>query len=361
MNGRPEGLTARCLFIPTPCDMLKSIRTKKTVEAAHISRTRGCVAGFLVLVHCLAAAAVAESARPFRGVELVHEKLTEPRLIDVHVVKVELGAPDVRFQVTGPSLPGESKLTTTRDALAAAKATDPKARLAVNAAFFSFSPKAGIFPPYCYIEGIAASEGRLYSVWEEIAIPFPAFNISRSNVPSILDRTNVIRHDRYASAVPDNNIESWQIAGALLNRYLADHPDTPDDDISGHFYNAISGSHRLVMDGTNTMDLTSYPKNDEAHPRTGIGYGGGFLIIVTVDGRNPGHSLGVTTPELADLLIKHGAVEAVNWDGGGSTTLVIADPAPRLLNIPVGIKGRAGTERPVGASLIIFAEQNDFK
>lgn len=321
---------------------------------------RYLTASIAMLVLAIAATVPAETTRPFKGITLHREKLTEPRLIEVQVVKVDFRARGIRFKVTEPSLPGESRLTTVRDALATAKAQDPAACLAVNGAFFSFSPKAGIYPPYCYIEGIAASEGRLYSVWEEISIPFPAFNLSKDNIPSILDREQVIPRDPYRSAITDlDRRESWEVAGALLGRYLSNYPQLPEDDISGHFYNAISGSHRLVRCGTNTLDTTSYPKNDEPHPRTGIGYGPGFLVIVIVDGRNPGHSLGVTCPELADLLIKHGAVEAVNWDGGGSTTLAIADPTPRLLNIPVGVKGRAGTERPVGASLIIFADRND--
>jgi len=312
--------------------------------------------GTVVLVLAANAVAVAETTKPFQGITLRHERLTEPRQIDVHVVRVDLRAPGIRFKVTESSRPGESRLTTVRDSLAKEKARDAAACLAVNGAFFTFSPKTGIYPPHCYIEGIAASEGELYSAWEDIAIPFPAFNLSKDNVPSILDKQEVIPNDRYRSVLTDmEHRQTWEVALGLLGRYLSNYPELPDDDISGHFYNAISGSHRLVRSGTNTMDITSYPKNDEPHPRTGIGYGPGFLVIVVVDGRNPGHSLGVTCPELADLLIKEGVVEAVNWDGGGSTTLAIADPIPRLLNRPVGVKGRPGTERPVGASLIIFA------
>ena len=83
----------------------------------------------------------------------------------------------------------------------------------------------------------------------------------------------------------------------------------------------------------------------------------GNLLLVTVDGRNPGHSLGVTTSELADLMIEFGAEDAINLDGGGSTTMVFADPTPRVVNIPVGVGNVPGTERLNGNSLAIFAER----
>jgi hypothetical protein len=316
--------------------------------------------GLLVLTSAFALEVIAESTSPFRGVQMIHKKVTEPRLIDMHIIIVDLAAPGIRFKVTGPSLLGESKLTTSRRALEMARDEDSNARLAVNAAFFSFSPKLGIYPPYCYIEGIAASEGRLYSVWEEVAVPFPALNISRDNKPSIIEREDVIPTNRYAGVIKDEgNRESWEIAGPMIGRFMADYPEFPENDISSHFYNAISGSHRLVINGTNTMNVTTYPTTGDPHPRTGIGFGNGKLVIVTVDGRNPKHSLGVTCPELADILIEHGATEAVNWDGGGSTTLAIADPTPRLLNVPVGTRSRPMTERPVGASLIIYADAHD--
>jgi exopolysaccharide biosynthesis protein len=302
----------------------------------------------------------AETMRPFKGIEIVHQKLTSPRLIDLHIVRIDLAAPGIKFQVTPSSDLGESRLTTTRTALADAKAKNPKARLAVNASFFSFSPKLGIYPPYCYLEGIAASEGRLYSNWEKVATPFPAFNISRDNVPSIIDREELMKTNHYFDMFKDEgNLEPWQIAGPIISDMMSTAPKIRDYDVSASFYNAVSGSHRLVRDGTNTFDTTSYPISDEPHPRTGIGYGNGRLIIIVADGRNPQHSIGVTCPELADFLIEQGATDAVNLDGGGSTTLAIADPVSRLVNVPVGGKGKPMTERPVGSSIIIYADDNN--
>jgi hypothetical protein len=44
--------------------------------------------------------------------------------------------------------------------------------------------------------------------------------------------------------------------------------------------------------------------------------------IIVVDGRAPQWSVGVTLPELADLMIERGAYDAINLDGGGSSSFV---------------------------------------
>jgi len=59
----------------------------------------------------------------------------------------------------------------------------------------------------------------------------------------------------------------------------------------------------------------------DGHPRTAIAkLKSGQILLVTVDGRQPGESIGMSLTMLADLLIEFGAVEAINLDGGGSTT-----------------------------------------
>ena len=47
--------------------------------------------------------------------------------------------------------------------------------------------------------------------------------------------------------------------------------------------------------------------------------------------------------------------DAINLDGGGSTTLCMSDPVPRAVSVPVGLNGTPGTLRPVGSNLAIFA------
>lgn len=64
--------------------------------------------------------------------------------------------------------------------------------------------------------------------------------------------------------------------------------------------------------------------SDRGHPRTAIGWGrDGRIHIVVVDGRKPGVSAGMTLHELAEYLRANGITEAMNFDGGGSSTMVL--------------------------------------
>jgi exopolysaccharide biosynthesis protein len=64
---------------------------------------------------------------------------------------------------------------------------------------------------------------------------------------------------------------------------------------------------------------------------------GQTLLLLVVDGRQAGWSVGATLPELAQLMLDAGAWNAVNLDGGGSTAMWHREPgaaAGRVLNRP---------------------------
>ena len=81
---------------------------------------------------------------------------------------------------------------------------------------------------------------------------------------------------------------------------------------------AISGNHFLVNDG-----IIRAVDDRELHPRTAVGVDDdtGEVLILVVDGRTS-KSRGYTMVELANLMIDLGADEAINLDGGGSSTMV---------------------------------------
>ena len=59
-------------------------------------------------------------------------------------------------------------------------------------------------------------------------------------------------------------------------------------------------------------------------PRTAIGQRkDGIVLMLVIDGRRPGHSLGVDMVELTNIMLKYGAYNASNLDGGGSSTIVV--------------------------------------
>ena len=61
---------------------------------------------------------------------------------------------------------------------------------------------------------------------------------------------------------------------------------------------------------------------DKRHPRSLVGKDAdGGVWMVVVDGRFPGEAEGMTIAELTDLATRLGLVEALNLDGGGSSTL----------------------------------------
>lgn len=59
-------------------------------------------------------------------------------------------------------------------------------------------------------------------------------------------------------------------------------------------------------------------------PRTAIGQRqDGIVLLLVIDGRRAGHSLGVDMVELTNIMLRYGAYNASNLDGGGSSTLVV--------------------------------------
>jgi len=101
---------------------------------------------------------------------------------------------------------------------------------------------------------------------------------------------------------------------------------------------------------------------DRVQPRTAVGLdrAGRRLVIVVVDGRQPGYSDGATLTEVAQILMDTGVYTGFNLDGGGSSTLVMKglDGEAVLLNSPIHIR-MAGNERPVGNHLGIYARKSD--
>jgi hypothetical protein len=114
---------------------------------------------------------------------------------------------------------------------------------------------------------------------------------------------------------------------------------------------AVGGFPVLVRDGRNVVAqqqgvIESF--GAQRHPRTAVGWNETVLHWVVVDGRQPPYSDGMTLDELADLLVRLGAREAINLDGGGSTAMVVAGA---VVNRPSDAEG----ERTVSNALALEA------
>jgi hypothetical protein len=115
---------------------------------------------------------------------------------------------------------------------------------------------------------------------------------------------------------------------------------------------AAGGRELLVVDGV-AQNHDGRPNNTAA-PRTAVGFSrdGRTMRLITVDGRQPA-SAGVTLTRLALMMKEAGAHNALNLDGGGSTTLAARLPGsdrPRIENSPSD-----GTERPVPNGIALTA------
>jgi exopolysaccharide biosynthesis protein len=111
------------------------------------------------------------------------------------------------------------------------------------------------------------------------------------------------------------------------------------------YWAAVAGSGIVLQDGGKPEGVIA-PANNPAHPRTAVGVSqdGRYLILLVIDGRQPGYSEGATLGEVADWLIRFGAHDGLNLDGGGSTTLVREErDALIVVNRPSG-----AARRPAG-------------
>lgn len=87
---------------------------------------------------------------------------------------------------------------------------------------------------------------------------------------------------------------------------------------------------------------------DARHPRTLIGRDReGDVWLVVVDGRQPGHSVGMSLPELTAMARTLGLVDALNLDGGGSTTMVVNGAVVNRPSDPTG-------PRPVSDAIVVL-------
>lgn len=112
-----------------------------------------------------------------------------------------------------------------------------------------------------------------------------------------------------------------------------------------------NGVSRLIKQGqieiTWEQEKASKSFAETRHPRTAVAkLKDGKFLMITVDGRQPGVSVGMTLQELADYILSLGANDAMNLDGGGSTTMYLDG---KVVNTP----SEKGEERRVSDAIIV--------
>lgn len=118
------------------------------------------------------------------------------------------------------------------------------------------------------------------------------------------------------------------------------------------------GGGPLLLTGGSAYDDSQAPAPEERDRRFPVAGAAllpdGTLLLLTVDGRQPALSIGLTRPEFGALMRGFGATEGMAFDSGGSATLVarvLGEAQPRVLNVPSD-----GSERPVADGIFVYSD-----
>lgn len=119
---------------------------------------------------------------------------------------------------------------------------------------------------------------------------------------------------------------------------------------------AIAGGPAIVKDGKAVISMNPPPglgrdysqrSKYERHPRSSVGWSPTHVYLITVDGRQPGHSVGMKLAELAEYFLSLGCTHAMNFDGGKSAQMWMEG---RIMNSP------AQGEDTVANSLLVLRQ-----
>jgi len=253
-------------------------------------------------------------AQLFRGVHYSRQVRSSPRPLMIHSVKIDITSQGIDFLVT-PGVIGyerEYLAQTTTDFV-----SEYQVQVGINGGFFEPFYSRSPFHYYPHrgdlvdVMGVAIANGTVYSA-------------DRPERPRLCVGKRGI-----TLQIGDCGLETEQ---------------------------ALTGKPMLVEGGEIKVQ-TVEPGDKNLHPRTAIGIDeqAQTMWFVVIDGRQKGYSEGVTLYELAEIMVDLGVAEALNLDGGGSSTLVInRGGLTEILNAPYHTRIPM-RERPVGNHLGVYA------
>ncbi|KYC35418.1 hypothetical protein WA1_06220 [Scytonema hofmannii PCC 7110] len=251
----------------------------------------------------------------FHGIVYKRIARSKPRPVMTHIVTIDLTTPGIQALVT-PGVKtlddGKTRAQTTSEFL-----SQFKLQLAINASYFhhfyektpwDYYPHSGdVVNPI----GEAISNGDRYSQPEKY---WSVLCISATNRAQILE----------SEKCPEGTEQ-----GVAGNQLLVDRGQSAISDLG----------------------------NDKPYPRVAVAVNreGTKLWLIAVDGKQLFYSEGVAIAELTKIILDLGAYTALNIDGGGSTTLVMAtNRKPKVLNAPIHTRVPM-RERPVANHLGFYS------
>lgn len=342
-----------------------------TVTVTDGDPAAGCAGTLAVTITCTPDQVVTPL---YPGITLIRRRDTIPlpapaRQVKMNLVLVDLKAPEVRFKMTPPgeNLPPNNFGTAgwpmpfppfevvrqrTVDFL-----EEAHGQVAINSHFFAPFP----VPPgsnqgaYAYLIGLAASRGNVYSAFETpfqnyaLVAEAPAINLDRENNASVVHRDPAFADGKHVL----EDVTLW---------------------------NALSGSAQIITDGVKSLPLY----RDATHPdaplvgpgpanysnsnswynlvnaRTAVGLTQDrrTLVLFTVDVRptsGADRSQGMRVGEVADVLLQYGVWDALNLDGGGSTSMAMQDPADAVRKV-INVSSDPVPGRAQASNLAVYSD-----
>lgn len=246
----------------------------------------------------------------FVGVDYTLGKVTTPRPLRIHVVRVDLTEPTIQFKVTPSNgeAPGEASSMTTSQFL-----ESQDCQIAINGSMFEPAQRTSGKP--MEILGWAVSDGEEYSAVAK-------------NLHSIgIDKKKNVYFGR----------------PAITNEVPIQH--------------GLGGLWMVLEDGELTKDKE---RNFDPRSIIGVSKDNKYLFLVVIDGRQPGYSEGVHPVEAGRMMKELGAWNALNLDGGGSSTLVVENKIGMgvVVNRPCSPYVK-GIQRPVANHFGVIAQRID--
>ena len=164
-------------------------------------------------------------------------------------------------------------------------------------------------------------------------IPRDGFVLSATGTAAVWLRTTLTAGTRVTAAVGLEPVDD-----------LPRNPWRDAEDILGAGPKIVTAGR---VDITGEREKVAPAFVTDRHPRSAIAaMADGRVLLLVVDGRQPELSVGMSLDELARVLIELGAVDAINLDGGGSTTMVVKGA---IINRPSDPTG----ERPVSDAIFV--------
>ena len=247
--------------------------------------------------------------------------------LDASGTRFTMGHPDVRSTVTSPA--GSAQVTRTN----------------------SGTPIGGALAAYTAAGWPLESplDGQCYAVLKPAGAPV----VQPDGAVVTTSRAGTPRCGGPRPAIPTTGTllaaEASGAGASFLRGLTTDAPVTTSTQLGfPGAVDALGGNPRLVVDGAVAgTEVDGTGEFFGRHSRTAVGVtADGRLLLVVVDGRQPGYSRGMTLRELAELLHRLGAVQAMNLDGGGSSEMVVNGlPASRPSD---------GTGRGIANALVVL-------